>query len=471
MSGPQRVRRLIFYTVGGNADPVIFSIRQNPPDRAIFIVSSQTRATVSSIQSSLEGKEPALLLGAMKIREVADAEDFTACVRVIARLFREEVEDWQKSGPEYEVVADLTGGTKCMSAALALVAQRWPCMVSYVGGAQRDKGGVGTVESGSERLLRQVNPWTALGYQAVEDALVLLKRHDYAGARDTLTLRKRLMSESDSAAAGAKRSLATLEALCEFFALWDIFEHQKAANLLREQVFKNFNDFSALFPGRDEELRARLERLQAALGEILASPHGVPIVRDLLANALRCAQRGRFDDAVARLYRALEGAAQIRVREAYDESDTAEFPADRLPGDLSQRWAAKVEDGRVKLGLQDAYELLTQTSDALGLRFRTMKLHDWQNSPLVARNQSILAHGFGPIGRKAFDTLWSASLRVLEVSEEGLTEFAGPWLASSDASLITPALDTELHAISQTSPDPERKWSFRRFFSLWGRRG
>jgi len=445
------VRRLVLYTVGGSEDPIFFSIQQNRPERSLFIVSAQTRATLDSLLSALEAAGIGLAPGAVKIAEVADAEDFGECVRVIAQLDR-EIYDWQSRGPGYEVVADLTGGTKCMSAALALIAQRWPCMFSYVAGTQRNKGGVGVVKTGSERLLLRVNPWTALGYQALEDALVLLGRHDYAGAQDALGHRIVTMANNGSAAAGTKRALATLQALCEFLALWDVFDHAKAVHALDQKVFKNFNDLAALFPGREGELRLRLAGLQVRLTEVLAAPRGVPIVRDLLSNARRCAERGRFDDGVARLYRVLEAAAQIRLREIHGEAETSSFPADRLPGELSQRWAARVDEGRIRLGLQDVYELLAESNDALAVRFRRANLHDPHGSPLIARNHSILAHGFGAVGRKAFEQLWPACMEVLSVKDSDLTEFPGPWLALVGGSPFESAGIPGSDAVSQSSP-------------------
>ncbi len=82
----------------------------------------------------------------------------------------------------------------------------------------------------------------------------------------------------------------------------------------------------------------------------------------------------------------------------------------------------------------------------------------------------ILVNIYSGDDAELFDTLWSMSLRVLEVREEELTEFTGPWLASFDGSLLSPALNTEVRAIAQTSPDPERKKGFRRFFSFRRRR-
>ncbi|OQX91368.1 MAG: hypothetical protein B6D58_08485, partial [candidate division Zixibacteria bacterium 4484_95] len=51
-----------------------------------------------------------------------------------------------------DIVIDLTGGTKQMSAALALAATEQGLKVSYVGGEERTKDGLGTVVSGTEKI-------------------------------------------------------------------------------------------------------------------------------------------------------------------------------------------------------------------------------------------------------------------------------------------------------------------------------
>ncbi|MDB9309098.1 hypothetical protein PN471_10700 [Aphanizomenon sp. CS-733/32] len=52
--------------------------------------------------------------------------------------------------------------------------------------------------------------------------------------------------------------------------------------------------------------------------------HGYEIVQDLILNAERRATQQRYDDAVGRLYRALELLAQIRLLKAFDNDGEIE---------------------------------------------------------------------------------------------------------------------------------------------------
>ena len=90
--------------------------------------------------------------------------------------------------------------------------------------------------------------------------------------------------------------------------------------------------------------------------------------------------------------------------------DTKHVVLNRLPDPLRAQWASRAQDGTTFLGLQDAYLLLSALGDPLGTKFQTLGLHDREGSPLVARNQSIFAHGFAQVSAKVFDGLWAAAL-------------------------------------------------------------
>ena len=80
-------------------------------------------------------------------------------------------------------------------------------------------------------------------------------------------------------------------------------------------------------------------------------------------------------------------------------------PIERLPEALRVEWAGRARNGCVMLALKDAYALLTALGDDLGRRFGELELAHDQRSPLVARNQSILAHGFEPVGEIVYNQL------------------------------------------------------------------
>lgn len=142
-----------------------------------------------------------------------------------------------------------------------------------------------------------------------------------------------------------------------------------------------------------------------------------------MANAQRRRVEGRIDDAVARLYRSIESLAQVALSERYQIENTKQVPLDSAPEPLREQWSSRADDGSVFLGLQDAYVLLAALGDELGLKFKQLQLDDRQRSPLTARNQSILAHGFERVSEKVFEQLWKAAATLSSADEAGLPSF------------------------------------------------
>jgi len=92
---------------------------------------------------------------------------------------------------------------------------------------------------------------------------------------------------------------------------------------------------------------------------------------------------------------------------------------------LQKLWESKFNNESIKLALQDDYLLLDKLGDDLGKRFINLKL-GWnrRESPLSARNESILAHGFNPIKKKAtFDNLLEILFELSGAQKEDLPMF------------------------------------------------
>lgn len=410
---------LLVCTVGGAPEPIVASIKALGPERVLFIVSSETAEQVEGrIVPLLAEKGASLTPGRYEKIVLDNAQDLQGCVQCIQREAAPQVERWRQRGAEYAVVADMTGGTKCMTAALALVARRWPCRFSYVGGSERTKGGVGIVVTGKEQVLHTQNPWDSLGFQAADDAIGLFDRANYEAAEAVLEPALRHMTQ-----AGEKNDLAALKLLCEAYGAWDLFDHGKAASRLKD-ARRRANDLRHLLPTQAEALLRQIDGHVRTLEPLLApGPKGHEFLLDLCANAQRCAQRGRYDDAVARLYRLLEALAQVRLRVDHGLADTEKMPLERVPEPLRGAWASRSRDGTVHLGLQDDYDLLMALGDPLGSRFEQLALDDRRKSPLSARNKSILAHGFSPVARATFDQLWSNGLALAGIDETALVRF------------------------------------------------
>lgn len=442
---------LLICTVGGTPEAIVASLRCTEPEpvaRAVFICSAETRRMVDApagltrqerpcplcgqpvhecrdeagLLQRLERENARLDPGCYDIVQLTDPQDLTLCIEELHRELSPIVKRWLDRGPGHTVVADFTGGTKCMSVALALVARSWPASLRYVGGTARNKGGVGVVISGREHVVQARNPWDALGYQAAEQAITLFNHHHYAAAARLLE-----PAITHSEAPRVKRGLRTLQALCEAFSLWDRFKHQAACYKFAE-VERNLNDLPCfLSDACARRLQPELPRYQQLLATLHAqsssAPPGKELVQDLLANAARRLQEGRYDDAAGRAYRAIEALAQLELRALGFE--TGSVPLERLPEPLRSEWAGRAREGRLKLALQDDYHLLEALRHPLGQRFRQMGLFTEPDhpSPLQVRNNSIYAHGFQPISEEPAHKLFQAALQLADLDETALIRF------------------------------------------------
>ncbi len=127
----------------------------------------------------------------------------------------------------------------------------------------------------------------------------------------------------------------------------------------------------------------------------------------------------RWDDATARLYRAIEATAQLLLAERGIQ-DTGSVPLEKIPEPLRTEFAPRAEAGHVKLGLQEAWHVLKYLDEQAADPFFDANLDDQKKSPLTARNQSILAHGFAPASKENTRHLLVAALAALGATEAEL---------------------------------------------------
>jgi len=193
------------------------------------------------------------------------------------------------------------------------------------------------------------------------------------------------------------------------YLYWDRFEHQKIGRSFAEgtKELKRYRDTTGLV-GLDpllaavEDNKKFLDNLQqdSAGFKRMSAFH----VADLQANAMRRAEEGKYDDAIARLYRALELAAQIALLHRDPPIETDKVLLQSVPSSLTSEFKARYLDrdtATLKLPLVAAYRLLEALDDPVGHHFRSR--FDEYKVILAARNSSILAHGVAVHGREAFE--------------------------------------------------------------------
>ncbi len=399
---PADTNTLLICTVGGSPAPIVASMQHWKPDRVVFVVSPGSKESVNDILD--KAKKTASWSNGLQWQEfeVRSEQDFGGILGRVRRLAA-TVRDWNAQSTQHRTVVDFTGGTKCMAAALTSAARRWVCQFSYVGGARRDKDGLGIVEQGSEYVCDDWNPWDEFGYQAIEEAVAVFNggSHHVAAELAKTTVKSAVDPR-------AKRELVAVEKVIRAYVLWDCFQFGQAVRACDDAIAVE-NDLAAHFldvPDLIDRLKEGRDRLRV-LAACIATDGGQSsdeLIKELWLNAMRRAAEGRLDDAVARLYRAVEALAQWRLAKR-GIPNTKQVPLDKIPEPLAAEWSGRAVDGQLQLGLQDGFRLLAELKDEVGERFVKSNLADRERSPLNARNQSILAHGFQPITANAYRAL------------------------------------------------------------------
>lgn len=400
--------RAAVVSVGGTPDPVITFLSHARPEFVLFVVSPESRVDVGAkILPALDFAPNSSYC------ELENSDDIAACHHAIRRKIPNWLEEFQLD--PNGVVVDITGGKKTMSAALTLAGCEHFRHFSYIGG---EREGLGTVISGREKPLRTLNPWDGLALRSRELATALFGENQADAAA-------RVLGEAADRATTGSEIAAEIDALaevCKWLAQADRFEfkHPKTEDrwplvpALRRQQGE-LRKLSVHFDGVRKELKE-------GSGDAPA-PHPETL-RELLANADRRAAQGRFDDAVARLYRAAELYAQDQLAAGFG-ARLGKVELTRVPAEHREEFArdfAGREDGEsarvYKLGVRDAFAALRFAADP-GLKAHADDYSDLKN-PLSRRNELITGHGLAVASREDYDGLRAPLLALLGMAEEDL---------------------------------------------------
>lgn len=420
--------KVLICTVGTSTPPLIKTIDYHKPEYIVFIASNDTREKVKTIENAISWK-------GVKDSEriiVKDPEN-TATTLKDMRDGLQKFLALKKISPDVRLDADITGGTKPMSAALAMVvSELGKCHILYVGGEQRNPAERMIVVDGKEKFIHVDNPWEAMGYVQSRRLAEAFNSCQFQGAmNEAFYLKERRVSYEPF--------YTSLAGVINAFSFWDRFDYRRA-NVEMQQHFGKLgyydnDNFPAFRPFYKKivEMRDILsilydeQRLLTDTKTRLALPEkaGKNYLVDLVANARRCARFGRYDDAVARLYSAVEKAAKIALaRLGKDNSNLSLDDLREAGGDFEEKYAGEITGERgARLPLGKSFRYLRAIDPQNPVAEAYFRNSDDLESALEARNQSLLAHGYTAINEDHYKTLFNCSLGILGIEEKDIWDF------------------------------------------------
>lgn len=339
------------------AHGLLKSILHYKPDCTLFFGSELSKNTVESLKTQYHehvGKE----MEDYQFVRLLDVDRFDECFQKI----RQEILDRES----WEIIIDYTSGTKTMTMSAAIASVLYGKDLTLVSG---ERGQNGLVSTNTEEIKTQ-SLYSAYDKILNDKMIDAFNHHRFETA---------LKQINDIVKLNQRESLLKI---VQAYNNWDKFHHQEAFDLLRN-IKVNVKDEGAF--KRNKEFLGTLVNARDVKEYYLLA--------DLINNAQRRCQEGKYDDALARLYRAVEFISQIRLKKEYG-IDTSDVDLDRIPDFVQEKYQKKMKNSKIAIGLREGYKLLRELNDDLGgLFISDNRLFDLLNK----RNSSILAHGFEPI--------------------------------------------------------------------------
>lgn len=273
---PPQPCQAMLVSLGGSPEPVIHTLNQQQPEYICFFISLQTAREIQEIIRALS----------YRCRDfdrivTPSAEDLEACSQALSAHLPGMLARWGMAADA--LVVDYTGGTKTMSAALVLATVEGVHRYSYVGGVERDKGGVGVVIGGRERMLHVHNPWKVWAQEERKRIRLYFAAARYDTALQEL---QRLLAHTETKDQDVLRTIASA---VEGYRDWDNFRHRPALPKLGEQALRFLKPYAR---GARQEGLARFVLEVEANVEFLrrltvAETRDEAYILDLIANAER----------------------------------------------------------------------------------------------------------------------------------------------------------------------------------------
>ena len=416
----------LILTIGQATEPSIKRINQLKPNLVYFIHSIKSKENALFIIEETGIKN-------YKFKLLDDHES-------VDDSFVKSLECINELENEFNIIGDFTVGTKPMVAGLVMACIDKNCNYVYLGETDEDSrhDGMGPVKSGQEKTKNQENPYENYAINEFRSGREFFDKYQFIAANENFTNAELKLKYSD-----LKERSKIFVKIVRFYDAWDKFNDNLddiAINkYLQDVILNKINSKDSLkdyFENEIPDFYEQMKKNKIFLDKKISPKTSKSIdyyLPDLLNNAKRRICEGKYDDAVARLYRAMELISQIRLnhynvldKSKIDKNKTFFVDKEKLKKRLSKSNLAEVDTINIKGWKNDNVDLLELDS---GKNYKLLKTfakeskYDFTestdklvknyykiNSQVQKRNKSILAHGLRPLNKKETEKLFKLVL-------------------------------------------------------------
>lgn len=389
-------QKIMIMSLGGSPEPLIQSLKTHVPERVVFLASHDSVTMSGDVFKHLDFKPVAEF-------EITENPNLMFECYKAARRCLDRVKKMGVSSDE--IMVDYTGGTKVMTAALILATAGYHYRFNYVGGDRRNKDGVGTVIDGHEKMFAEMSPWSIFAEEERRQVITLFNRRRFAAVLEIIESCARELPLQ------IEQYFRFVRPVAAGFLFWEQFNHKTAFKRLEKGLLA-LEEYLKAYPAGDlKEFSDQVQGCMDFLNRIVKDTHGMKrlhfvLVEDLLNNARRRIMDKRFDDATARIYRALELYGQVCFEEVAGCSN-GKVKAELIPEKLRDEFVRKYCDPGsrlLKLPLTATFEYLNAKGHDAGKKY--FDRQEELKKITFNRNQSILAHGIRPITEHAITSIF-----------------------------------------------------------------
>jgi len=434
-------REVLLLTVGtGTADelestlirPSRKSLEKGQWAKVILLPSKKTEPNALLLKRVFPGYP----IEVSALPKEGDEEDADACFAHFARRIEQLLEEGFQAE---RITADITRGTKPMSAGLMMAAAAHSVgKIRYISAGRRDERGMAV--PGTEQT-KDIEIGKVFRRRHLELALELLRHGNFAAVGTLFPGAPKVRRVGY-----LEEEILWVAWAAAFWGAWDRFDYPEAARLARRDGM----------PPEAPPLAAPWlpTAEQQKLLEVLAGPappnnpdnagYCRALAADLIANARRRLRERRYEEVLVRLYRILELMGQLRLFSHGIDTDRISTKDKALAAWFEENPHLRRGGARIALGRQDAARLLEwleqNKGDAAGIELaRTLADPAWLGALRPqTRNRSVLVHGFSAATRGAEGQRLSAALEKVADLYRREHPRNGLWLEAAHFSFLVP---------------------------------